>query len=115
MTFAEMNLLVDMGGVDTELHDRAVKKLAGLKVAVAGLGMTGQSVSRFLRRCGALVTATDTRPAREIAGAKVLEAMGVRIEAQRGSGALDGYDLVVVSPGVPRDSPMLVSARPGWM
>ena len=103
--------MVDMGGVDTELHDRAVRKLAGLKVAVAGLGMTGTSVSRFLRRCGAIVTATDTRPAREIAGAKVLEAMGVRIEPEGPAGALDDYDLVVVSPGVPRYSPMLVSAR----
>ena len=63
MTFAEANLLVDMGGVDTELHDRAVQSLAGLNVAVAGLGVTGISVSRFLRRCGALVTATDTRAA----------------------------------------------------
>ncbi len=111
MTFAEANLLVDMDGVDTELHDRAVQSLAGLNVAVAGLGVTGISVSRFLRRCGALVTATDTRAAAEIPGARVLEALGVKIEPEGTLDTFDGYDLVVVSPGVPRYNPMLVGAR----
>jgi UDP-N-acetylmuramoylalanine--D-glutamate ligase len=111
MTFAEMNLLVDMGGVDTELHDRAVKSLAGLNVVVAGLGRSGMSAARFLRRCGALVTATDLRPASEITGALVLEAMDVKIEAESGFGPFDGYDLVVTSPGVPQGTPILAGAR----
>lgn len=90
----------------------AVKALAGKRVLVVGLASTGTAVSRFLAGCGALVAGTDLRPLSEIAGAEGLTRLGVRIEAGGHEGALKrAPQLVVVSPGVPKDHALLNEAR----
>ncbi len=87
-------------------------ELKGLNVQVVGLGVTGLSAAKFLARRGARVTATDLRPAREIAGAAELEDLGVTVLAGgRDVRAARGIELVVVSPGVPTDIPLLTDAR----
>ena len=95
-----------IGGVKGEME------LKGLNVQVVGLGLTGISASRFLAGRGARVTATDLRPATEIAGAAELEGLGVKVFAGgRDIRAVRGIDLVVVSPGVVPDIPLLKEAR----
>ncbi len=92
--------------------DAARTYLDGKSAVVVGLGRTGISVSRFLRGSGARVVATDSKDAGKIEGADSLLSMGVEVRAGGHDGVgLDGVDLVVVSPGVPSDLPLLERAR----
>ena len=91
---------------------REQMELSGLNVQVVGLGLTGRSVSGFLARRGAIVTATDLRPVQDIEGAGELIDLGVTV---LGDGqdveVTRAIDLVVASPGVAPDIPLLVKAR----
>lgn len=90
----------------------ARETLAGRKAVVVGLASTGVSAARFLAKCGASVTATDLRPLEELSGAAALKEAGVEIKAGTHEGVdFAGGELVVVSPGVPSDSPLLKMAR----
>jgi UDP-N-acetylmuramoylalanine--D-glutamate ligase len=90
--------------------------LAGQQVVVAGLGITGLSVITLLASQGACVTAVDSRDdaeRRDIAGR--LASGGVRVRLgpeQLGPGAVvpPGTGLVVTSPGLRPDTPLLASA-----
>ena len=86
--------------------------LKGVRALVVGLARTGLSVSRFLSRCGASVTATDIRPSGDLPGVEGLAAMGVEVRAGRHREEdFLSSELVVVSPGVPGSHPLLSSAR----
>jgi UDP-N-acetylmuramoylalanine--D-glutamate ligase len=87
--------------------------LKGKKVLVVGLGKSGLAAALFLRHHGALVTVSDTRSAEALA--KDIPALldeGIMVETG-GHGLLTfrRQDLIVVSPGVPLDTPELVQAR----
>jgi UDP-N-acetylmuramoylalanine--D-glutamate ligase len=81
----------------------------GKKVLVVGLGKSGMAAALFLRRRGAQVTVSDVRSAEALAKdiPTLLEA-GIMVEAG-GHGLLTfrRQDLIVVSPGVPMDTPEL--------
>jgi len=87
--------------------------LQGKRVLVVGLARTGEIVSRFAAGYGAIVTATDEKPESELAAtAEKLRSAGVQLEL--GGHSLEllvEKDLVVVSPGVPSNLPLLASAR----
>jgi len=87
--------------------------LKGKKVLVVGLGKSGLAAALFLRHRGAHVTVSDVRSAEALA--KEIPALleeGIMVEAG-GHGLLTfrRQDLIVVSPGVPLDTPELVQAR----
>ncbi len=87
--------------------------LKGKKVLVVGLGKSGLAAALFLRRRGAQVTVSDVRSAEALA--KDIPALleeGIMVEAG-GHGLLTfrRQDLIVVSPGVPLDTPELVQVR----
>jgi UDP-N-acetylmuramoylalanine--D-glutamate ligase len=88
-------------------------ELKGKKVLVVGLGKSGLASALFLRRRGAQVTVSDQRSAEALAKEipSLLEA-GIAVEAG-GHGLLTfrRQDLIVVSPGVPYDTPELVQVR----
>jgi UDP-N-acetylmuramoylalanine--D-glutamate ligase len=91
----------------------AMMDLKGKKVLVVGLGKSGLAAALFLRHKGALVTVSDVRPAEELG--KEIPALleeGVMVEAG-GHGLLTfrRQDLIVVSPGVPMDTPALVQSQ----
>ena len=81
-------------------------------ILVVGLAKTGVACARFLARQGARVTVTDMRD--EIALAATmdeLEGLGIRWSLGRHDESdFLGSDLIVVSPGVPMDHPLLVKA-----
>ena len=84
--------------------------IKGKKVLVVGLGKSGLAAALFLRRQGAQVTVSDVRSAEALA--KEIPALideGIAVEAG-GHGLLTfrRQDLLVVSPGVPVDTPELV-------
>jgi len=76
--------------------------LAGKRVLVLGLGISGLSAARFCAQRGASVLAADERPAAAIVG---LDQLPSQVEQQLGSRFPDPgtFDLVVPSPGVPRE------------
>jgi UDP-N-acetylmuramoylalanine--D-glutamate ligase len=88
-------------------------ELKGKKVLVVGLGKSGLAAALFLRRRGAQVTVSDIRSAEALA--KDIPALleeGINVEAG-GHGLLTfrRQDLIVVSPGVPLETPELVQVR----
>jgi UDP-N-acetylmuramoylalanine--D-glutamate ligase len=88
-------------------------ELKGKKVLVVGLGKSGLAAALFLRRKGALVTVSDVRSAAALAhDLPALLDQGIMVEAG-GHGLLTfrRQDLIVVSPGVPLDTPELVQVR----
>ena len=88
-------------------------ELKGKKVLVVGLGKSGLAAALFLRRRGALVTVSDVRSADALAKEiPTLIEEGIMVEAG-GHGLLTfrRQDLIVVSPGVPLDTPELVQAK----
>ncbi len=81
--------------------------LKNKRVLVVGLGKSGLSSALFLRTQGARVTVSDTRSAEALA--KEIPALldaGIMVESG-GHGLLTfrRQDLIVVSPGVPMDTP----------
>jgi len=82
-----------------------------LPVLVIGLARTGVAVVRFLAERGARVRAADRRTAAELGA--VVDELGPIAELVLGAddpAALDGIALVVPSPGVPADGPLLTAA-----
>jgi len=88
-------------------------ELKGKKVLVVGLGKSGLAAALFLRHRGAQVTVSDVRSAEALAKdiPALLEA-GIMVEAG-GHGLLTfrRQDLIVVSPGVPLDTPELAQVK----
>ncbi len=88
-------------------------ELKGKRVLVVGLGKSGVASALFLKDHGARVTVSDTKP-REQLGAEIplLLDRGIVVETGgHGDRTFQGQDLIVVSPGVPADTPVLVQAR----
>jgi UDP-N-acetylmuramoylalanine--D-glutamate ligase len=84
----------------------------GQHILVVGLARTGVALCRFLAQQGAHVTVTDQAPPEmlsdprwDIAPLGVTEDLGVS-EPQ-----WQGYDAIVLSPGVPPELPWLIAAR----
>jgi UDP-N-acetylmuramoylalanine--D-glutamate ligase len=88
-------------------------ELKSKKVLVVGLGKSGLAAALFLRRRGAQVTVSDLRSAQALSKEipSLLEE-GILVEAG-GHGLLTfrRQDLIVVSPGVPLNTPELVQVR----
>ena len=88
-------------------------ELKGKRVLVVGLGKSGLAAALFLGRRGAQVTVSDVRSAEALA--KEIPALleqGIMVESG-GHGLLTfrRQDLIVVSPGVPPDTPALAQVR----
>jgi UDP-N-acetylmuramoylalanine--D-glutamate ligase len=88
-------------------------ELKGKKVLVVGLGKSGLAAALFLRRRGAQVTVSDVRSAAALA--KEIPALieaGIMVETG-GHGLLTfrRQDLIVVSPGVPLNTPEVAQVR----
>ena len=85
---------------------------AGSRALVLGLGRTGVSCARYLRRKGLEVRVADTRS--EPPGAAALREQLPGAELRTGAfhdGLLEGAALVVISPGLSVAEPVAVEAR----
>ena len=106
--------MIDLEDEDVLVRGRAyLESLAGRRVAVVGLARSGVAAARLLQSAGARVCASDAKPFESLSeDARALARLGVRIVAADGTGGgVAGAELVVVSPGVPPDSPQLAPAR----
>jgi UDP-N-acetylmuramoylalanine--D-glutamate ligase len=77
------------------------------RVLVYGLGLSGRAAARFLAARGVAVVGVDEKPA----GQLDLGDLTGTIELASADGWPGEVDLVVVSPGVPMDRPLLARAR----
>ena len=84
---------------------------AGERVVVIGAETAGTAAAQVLEDEGADVAVSDARPLAEIGTAPELLALGIRVDAGGHEPShLDGASIVVASPGVPPDSPVLAWA-----
>jgi UDP-N-acetylmuramoylalanine--D-glutamate ligase len=84
----------------------------GRKVTIVGLGREGTALARFLVGQGAKVTVTDTKNEHQLKEA-VNELANLPVRYRLGGHPEDVLqaDVMFVSPGVPRQIPILVEAR----
>jgi UDP-N-acetylmuramoylalanine--D-glutamate ligase len=88
-------------------------ELKDKKVLVVGLGKSGLAAALFLRHRGARVTVSDTRSAEQL-GKEIPTLLEEGIMVETGGHGLLTFrrqDLIVVSPGVPLDTPVLTQVR----
>jgi UDP-N-acetylmuramoylalanine--D-glutamate ligase len=88
-------------------------ELTNKRVLVVGLGKSGVASALFLKSRGARVTVSDSKPEAELRSEiLLLLEHGITVETGgHGDRTFRGQDLIVVSPGVPSDSPQLMHAR----
>jgi UDP-N-acetylmuramoylalanine--D-glutamate ligase len=88
-------------------------ELNNKRVLVVGLGKSGVASALFLKAHGARVTVSDTKSGDELRNEiPVLLDHGIVVETGgHGERTFRGQDLIVVSPGVPIDAPLLAQAR----
>src|ERR1700686_3469831 len=91
----------------------ALMELNNKRVLVVGLGKSGVASALFLKAHGARVTVSDTKSGDELRNEiPSLLDHGITVETGgHGERTFRGQDLIVVSPGVPVDAPLLVQAR----
>lgn len=102
-----------MMGIKSQKSKVKSGEFVGKKVLVVGLGRSGIAVAKKLKELGADVICSDSDVApifeKEIEN---LEQSGIGIELGGHSlDSLKGRELIVVSPGVPSDIPLLIEAR----
>ena len=87
-------------------------ELKNKRVLVVGLGKSGIAAARFLKARGAQVTVSDIRPAGLISELPALLDAGIMVETgSHGLLTFRRQDLIVVSPGVPSNTPELTTVR----
>jgi len=90
-----------------------VEELAGARVLVVGLARSGKAAAEALRAVGAAVAGYDRDESVDVGR---LRELGVEVHLGREEEALHmlsegGIDLVVKSPGVPGETPLVADAR----
>ena len=102
--------------VQTRRHfaaESAKNPWAGKKVLIVGMARSGVAAAQLLCREGAVVTVNDMKP-RESFGDKLdpLNDLPVTFRlGEDGIDALSGQEIVVISPGVPIDAPIVKAAK----
>ncbi len=89
-------------------------ELAGKRVAVLGAARSGVGCSRLLTRAGASVIVADGKPAEALDSQCLARIAETGAELRLGvddADALAPLDLLVISPGVPFDAPVVEQAR----
>jgi len=106
--------MLELDEVDVVTRGRAyLDSLARRRVAVVGLARSGVAAARLLRAAGATVVGTDVKPL-DALGREAAQLAGIGVSLLTGDGpgrALEGAQLIVVSPGVPLDTAELAAAR----
>ncbi len=88
-------------------------EVANKNVLVVGLGKSGIASALFLKSRGAHVTVSDSKPREQFGDElSLLLDRGIAVETGgHGERTFREQDLIVVSPGVPFDAPLLQQAR----
>ena len=87
------------------MNQETVSFLKGKKISVLGMGRSGKAVAKLLSDVGAKVFCSDS------GNVEGLESLGLPFETGGHSERIFASDMIVVSPGIPMDSEVLVKAR----
>ena len=94
---------------------RGLGKLKGKKVLVCGLARSGRAAAQLLLDAGAIVSFADSSSYDALLGenkAYVDKGAGIRFYLGQNPDELVGdYDLIVISPGIPIDTPFVLKAK----
>jgi UDP-N-acetylmuramoylalanine--D-glutamate ligase len=85
--------------------------LRGLKAMVIGAAREGTALARYLVRCGAQVTLSDSKPAHALAKHLTGEGLDVRLILGALPTDLSDVDVLFLSPGVPPSAEIVRQAR----
>lgn len=87
-------------------------KIESKRVMVVGMALSGVEAAKYLSKHGAMVTLCDKKED-EALGPEMLELKGLDIQVKTGGNpeSVEGYELLVLSPGVPTDLPFIKDAR----
>ncbi|OIK03302.1 UDP-N-acetylmuramoyl-L-alanine--D-glutamate ligase [Streptomyces monashensis] len=84
----------------------------GMRVTVAGLGVSGVPAAKVLHARGAIVTVVnDGDDARAREQAAELEALGITVRLGDGASLPEGTELIVTTPGWKPDKPLFLAAE----
>ncbi|MEW6659913.1 MAG: UDP-N-acetylmuramoyl-L-alanine--D-glutamate ligase [Thermodesulfobacteriota bacterium] len=79
---------------------------------MVGLARTGVALARFLAQAGARVTVTDLAPAADLEEPRrEIRDLGIKEELGVPRPGWEGYDLLLLSPGVPPELPWIAAAQ----
>lgn len=79
------------------------------KILVCGLGRSGIASAILLKKLGAFVSVSDIRDKSQLDLSKLSD---VKVYAgQNPDDIILNYDLIILSPGIPTDSPFIISAK----
>ncbi len=97
---------------DNRVQSTPTGQWPGLRIVVVGMARSGRAVARLLARQGARVRGTDLRDAASLdLDPEAWRAEGIELSlGGYRSEDLDGADLVVLSPGVPKTAPPYLDA-----
>ena len=93
--------------------ERTDNPWTGKRVLIVGMARSGIAAAQLLCREGAVVTVNDMKP-REAFGDKLDSLNDLPVEfrlGEDGIDALNGKDILVISPGVPIDAPVVKAAK----
>jgi UDP-N-acetylmuramoylalanine--D-glutamate ligase len=86
--------------------------ISGKNILVVGLARTGVALCRFLVEHGARVTVTDQAPPSDLAEPRRdIQGLGLTEDLGVAQPSWQGFDAIVLSPGVPPELPWLMAAR----
>lgn len=87
-------------------------ELENKTVLILGLGVSGVSTVKALDKLGANIVISDLKDEKELEGfLKDIDSYSVKLFLGTNDISLDGIDLIVKSPGIPLEIPMLERAR----
>ncbi len=93
-------------------NTEGIRDVKNKKVLIVGMGLSGVAAARLLSDFNADVRITDSRDELDLAENIMQLPDGVTIETGRHSSVMvDGIDMVIVSPGVSSDNPIITKAR----
>ncbi len=89
-----------------------VSQLSNITISVIGAARSGIGAALLLQKAGAKIFVSDLQPAEKVAdGVRELRTRGITVETGGHSERVYDCGLMVISPGVPSDAPVIVEAR----
>lgn len=89
------------------------ERILGKQVAILGMARSGLALARLVKEFGGVPFVSDQKPAAALAEPMAeLKKLGVACETGGHTAACwEGKDFIVISPGVPKDAPILEEAQ----
>lgn len=93
------------------MQNELKNNVAGRQISVLGMARSGIAVTSLLKRNGAFPFVSDASPIEKLGDRPIeLKNIGVEFETNGHTNHVFDADMIVVSPGIPSDAPVIVEA-----